>query len=194
MLWTPHHPHHHHLHYHHCYYLYSHFTKQVPKTQRGSMTHPRLYSWEREQTDLNSDIQTKAVVHVIRLVSFLWLWFSVSALWWRRIRGLWMLPDGRDWLRGKLSLVLMGRASLSKSLIQFLLKDGAVFPLYHLIWGQIMVEVMKIMVTSFKRSHARTATLSVPSPEQATADPRLCQRLLDTHGLRPCTPYCQIQT
>ena len=33
-------------------------------------------------------------------------------LWWR-IRGLWKLPDGRDWLRGKLGLVLMDRAMLS---------------------------------------------------------------------------------
>ena len=39
-------------------------------------------------------------------------------LWWR-IRGLWKLPDGRDWLRGKFGLVLMDRAMLSKSLIQF---------------------------------------------------------------------------
>ena len=39
--------------------------------------------------------------------------------WWIRIRGLWKLPDGWDWLRGKLSLVLMGRALLSKFLIQF---------------------------------------------------------------------------
>ena len=45
--------------------------------------------------------------------------FSLSALWWRRIRGLWKLPDGRDWLRGKQGLVLMGGAMLSKSLIQF---------------------------------------------------------------------------
>ena len=45
--------------------------------------------------------------------------FPLSALWWRRIRGLWKLPDGRDWLSGKLGLVLMGRAKLSKSLIQF---------------------------------------------------------------------------
>jgi len=52
----------------------------------------------------------KAVVHVIRMVSFLCLVFSLSALWWRRIRGLWKLPDGRDWVRGKLGLVLMGRA------------------------------------------------------------------------------------
>ena len=44
--------------------------------------------------------------------------FSLSALWWRRIRGLWKLPDGRDWLRVKLDLVLMGGAMFSKSLIQ----------------------------------------------------------------------------
>ena len=44
--------------------------------------------------------------------------FILSALWWIRIRGLWKLPDGRV-SRGKLGLVLMGRAMLSKSLIQF---------------------------------------------------------------------------
>ena len=41
--------------------------------------------------------------------------FILSALWWRRIRGLWKLPVGKDWL----GLVLMGRAMLSISLIQF---------------------------------------------------------------------------
>ena len=45
-----------------------------------------------------------------------------------------------------------------------------------------MVEVMKIMATSFKRSHAHTATFSLPTLQQATANPRLHQRLLDTHG------------
>ena len=45
--------------------------------------------------------------------------FSLSALWWKRISGLLKLPDGRDWLRGKLGLVLMGRALFSKSLIPF---------------------------------------------------------------------------
>ena len=45
--------------------------------------------------------------------------FILSALWLIRIRGLWKLPDGRDWLRGILGLVLMVRAMLSKSLIQF---------------------------------------------------------------------------
>ena len=32
---------------------------------------------------------------------------------------------------------------------------------------------MKVMVTSFKRSHACTATLSAPTLQQATIDPRL---------------------
>ena len=38
-------------------------------------------------------------------------------LWWRRIRGLWKLPDLRDWLRRKLALVLMEGAMLSS--VQF---------------------------------------------------------------------------
>ena len=43
----------------------------------------------------------------------------LSALWWMNIRGLCRLPDGRDQLWWKLGLALMGRAMLSKSLIQF---------------------------------------------------------------------------
>ena len=44
--------------------------------------------------------------------------FILSALWWIRIRGLWKLLDGRDWLWEKLGLVLMGRAVFSQS-VQF---------------------------------------------------------------------------
>ena len=44
-----------------------------------------------------------------------------------------------------------------------------------------MVEVMKIMVTSLKRSHACTATLSAPNPAAGHHDPRLHRRLPDTH-------------
>ena len=40
----------------------------------------------------------------------------------------------------------------------------ALFPPCYLTWGQTKVEVMKIMATSFKRSHVGTATLSAPSP------------------------------
>ena len=63
----------------------------------------------------------KVVVHVVSLISFLWFFFFfiLLALWWIRIRSFWKLPDGRDWLRGKLGLVLMGGAMLSNSLIQF---------------------------------------------------------------------------
>ena len=64
---------------------------------------------------------------------------------------------GLDWAT---SLLLMGRA---------------LFPPCCLTWGQTMVEVMKIMVTSFKRSHACTATLSAPHPSEA--NPCLCWRL-----------------
>ena len=45
--------------------------------------------------------------------------FILSAIWWVMIRGLWKFPNGRDWLRGKLGLALMGRAKHNKSLIQF---------------------------------------------------------------------------
>ena len=90
--------------------------------------------------------------------------FSLSALWWRRIRTFWKLPDGRDWPRGKLGFVLMGRAMLSKSLIQFSIDGWSCVPYHIFTWGQTMVEVMKIKVTSFKRSHACAATLSVPNP------------------------------
>ena len=40
----------------------------------------------------------------------------------------------------------------------------AVCPPCCLTWGQTMVEVMKIMATSLKRSHADTAALSAPNP------------------------------
>ena len=97
--------------------------------------------------------------------------FILSALWCRRIRGLWQLPDGRDWLRGKLGLVLMGGAMLSKSLIQFSIDGWSCYPSLLFTWGPTMVEVMKIMVTSFKRSHGCTATLSDPIRDW----PRLAQ-------------------
>ena len=44
-----------------------------------------------------------------------------------------------------------------------------------------MVEVMKIMVTSFKRSHDALVHSVSPTLQQATTDPHLCRRLLDTH-------------
>ena len=89
--------------------------------------------------------------------------FSLSALWWRRIRGLWKLPDGRDWLRGKLGLVLIGGAMLSNTLMQFSFVGWVVFPPCYLIRGRSMVELLNI-VASFKRSQARTVACSAPNP------------------------------
>ena len=40
-----------------------------------------------------------------------------------------------------------------------------------LTWDQTMVEVMKIMANSFKRSQARTATLSAPDPTAGHLQP-----------------------
>ena len=58
---------------------------------------------------------------------------------------------------------------------------GAVFPPFYLTWGQTMVEVMKIMATSFKSPRHVLPHLVPPNLQQATANPRLCWRLLDTH-------------
>ena len=42
--------------------------------------------------------------------------------------------------------------------------DRAMFPPCFLTWSQTMVEIMKMMATSFKRSHACTPALSAPDP------------------------------
>ena len=79
----------------------------------------------------------------------------------------------------------MGSPRLCKSSIQLSVDDykgRAVFPPCYLTWGLTMVELMKIMVTSFKRSHQALLHSVAPTLQQATADSHLCQRLLDTHG------------
>ena len=81
-----------------------------------------------------------------------------------KVRGLWKLLDGRDLLRGKLGLVLMGEAMFSKYLIQFSVDQWGCVPSLLFTWVPTMVEIMKIMVTSFKSSHACTAIVSVPNP------------------------------
>ena len=46
-------------------------------------------------------------------------------------------------------------------------------------WGQTIIRLIKIMVTSFKRSHARTATLTAPNPAAGHHQPT---PLLETPG------------
>ena len=71
---------------------------------------------------------------------------------------------------------------LSKSLSKFSVDGWSCVPSLLLTWGQTMVEVMKIMATSFKRSHDALLHSLPPTLQQATSDPRLCWRLLDTPG------------
>ena len=84
--------------------------------------------------------------------------------------------------RGKLGLVLMGGAMFSKSLIQFSADGrGCVSSLLFDLRpnygggnednGDLFLKVPCML-------HSVT-----PALQQATADPCLCQRLLDTHGL-----------
>ena len=121
-------------------------------------------SWVALHSMVHSFIEwDKAEVHIIRLVSFLWLWFSVclpSDGKGSEVYGSFLMGE----IKGKLGLVLMGKAMLSKSLIQFSVDGWSCVPSLLFTWGQTMVEVMKIMVTSFKRSHACTATFSAPNP------------------------------
>ena len=53
---------------------------------------------------------------------------------------------------------------LSKSLTQISIDGWSCVLSLLFTWGQTMVEVIKIMVTSIKRSHACTVTLSAPNP------------------------------
>ena len=82
-----------------------------------------------------------------------------------------------------------------------LLEEGVFYDqcilLAKFTWGQTMVEVMKIMVTSFKRSHACPATLTAPNPEAGHHRPTplletlehsrasLCQSLVGSLLLSP---------
>ena len=67
-------------------------------------------------------------------------------------------------MRVKLGLVLMDGDIFSKYVIQFSVDGWSCVPSPLLTWGQTIVEVMKIMVTFFKRCHAHTAPLSAPNP------------------------------
>ena len=58
---------------------------------------------------------------------------------------------------------------------------GAVCPPCCFTYEKTVVEVMKTMATSFKRSSACTAALSAPDPAIDHRQPCLCQRLPDTH-------------
>ena len=68
---------------------------------------------------------------------------------------------------------------IGKSLMQFSVDGWGCVPTLLFDLRPIMVEVMKIMATSFKRSHACTATLSAPDPAAGHCQP---MPLLETPG------------
>ena len=84
-------------------------------------------------------------------------------------------------MRGKLGLVLMGRTMFIKSLIQFSFDQCGCVPSLLFDLRPNYGGGDEDNATSFKRSHVHTATLSTPTLQQATANLRLCWRLLYTH-------------
>ena len=78
-----------------------------------------------------------------------------------------------------MGLVLIVRAMLSKSLIQFSV-DGLGVPSLLFTWGQTMVEVMKIMATSFK-GPMHALLHSVPQPCGSPPPTHASAGDLDTH-------------
>ena len=73
----------------------------------------------------------------------------------------------------------MSGAMLSKSLIQFSVDGWSCVASLLFTWGQTMVEVMKIMLTSLKRPHACTAGVHAPNPAAGHHRPT---PLLETPG------------
>ena len=72
-------------------------------------------------------------------------------------------------------------AMINKSLIQFSVVGWSCIPSLLFTCDQTKVEVMKIMVTSSNGPMYRLLHSVLPTLQQATADPCLCWRLLDTH-------------
>ena len=106
------------------------------------------------------------MVFILEVTGLQFLLF-LFALCWMKIRGLCKLPAGRDWLWGKLGLALVGRAMLSKSLVQFSV-DGrscactappTPSPVLCLAGDRPVLEsigyMIGLMATSFKSTYAK---------------------------------------
>ena len=88
---------------------------------------------------------------------------------------MWKLPDGRDWLWGNLGLALMGKAMLSKSLIQFSFD----------VWGCVLSLCLAEGGDRLQKGlcqppcGSQDCYIQHPGP---CGRPHLCQRLLDTQS------------
>ena len=105
------------------------------------------------------------------------------------VRCSYKLPVGRDWLLGKLGHALVGRALLSKSLIQLSADKWGCYSSLLVVWPDSVlgsIDSMVGLMGTSKRTYANTCLpglrLPVPlSPWQATADSHLCRRPSNTH-------------
>ena len=75
---------------------------------------------------------------------------------------------------------------LSEPLIQFSIDGWSCVPSLLFAWAQTMVEAMKRMGTSLRRSQACVAAVCAPNPAEATADRPLRWRLPETHRQASC--------
>ena len=92
----------------------------------------------------------------------------MEAPWWERLT------------EGETESCSDGRAMLSKSLIQFSVDGWGCVPFLLFTWGETVVEVVKILAPPLKGPMQALLHSVPPTLQQATANPRLCQRLLDT--------------
>ena len=79
-------------------------------------------------------------------------------------------------------------AMLSKSLIQFSVDVSSCVPSLLFTWGRTMVELLKMMVTSFRRSHAGTAIIRAHSVVYSYRS-KLGLRCTWTNNSRPFCRY-----
>ena len=80
---------------------------------------------------------------------------------------MWKLPDGRYWLWGNLGLALMGKAMLSKYVIQFSVDGWGCFPSLEFGLRLNYGRGNGGNESSFKRTYTRTVVLSAPGPTAA---------------------------
>ena len=141
-----------------------HFVRTLhhdPSILGGSTRHGSKFHWARQGCGLCDQFGKFSVIVV----------FILFALWWIRIRGLWKLPDGRDWLRGKLGLVLMGGAIFSKSLIQFSVDEQGFVSSLLLDLRPNHGGVNEDNGNLLQRSHVGTAAVSASHPEAGHCRP-----------------------
>ena len=89
------------------------------------------------------------------------MFISLTALWWRRIRGLWMLPDGRDWLGGNWVLLWWARPCSVNLESNFLLIGGAVFPPCYFTQFSSVQSLSPVQLFPTPWTVARQASLSL---------------------------------